>query len=69
MIITQATLKVILVPPEAPITILTLPSSSVKIVGTIAESGLDPGLGAFSSDQENLRHGDDRVWESASSLL
>ena len=67
--LTQATLNVILLPPDPPITIRTSPFSSVMITGTIDESGLAPGLGAFSSDSENLRHGEDKVKESRIWLL
>lgn len=35
----------------------------------MAESGLEPGLGGFSSDHENFRQGDAKVWESAIWLL
>ena len=59
----------ILLPPEPPITILTSPFLSVNIVGTIAERGLEPGLGAFSSDHVNFRQGEESVCASPISLL
>ena len=42
---TCPTLLVILVPPEAPVTSLTLPSPSMMMLGTMDESGVFPGMG------------------------
>ena len=47
--LTHAVDKVILVPPDAPTTILTLPSESVKIDGHVDDNGRRPESGALNN--------------------
>ena len=48
VILTNAVVRGIRSPPEVPITILTLPSSSITIVGALDERGLFLGPGTFT---------------------